>query len=662
VKPTRPGPARPARIPKDADRFRLMADFAPVLVWMSNAEGRFVFVNRTWVEFTGRALGDELGTGWTERLHPDDREHCREVIERHFAARLPFEVEYRLRRADGRYRWLLAKGVPLLEGNVLDGYVGSCIDITDRLAAEHEARRREEDFRNLAENIPDAIARVDRALRCVYANRAIEWAFGRKPRDALGKALGELAAHAEVVEPLVAAAHAAFESGEEQRFRIDEPGGAHRRFAGRAIAELREGGNASTVLLIIYDVTASIEAEKRREVELACERTARADAESASIARDQFLAIVSHELRSPLNGIKSWTHVLQNVLRNPDPTAARAIDGIMIGVEHQVRLIDDLLDVTRALSGNLGLAKQPMALVPVLAEATEGLRALAAEKSLQVVTRYAGSELEMRGDPDRIRQVFSNLLANAIKFTPNGGTVWISAVRQDAMACVEVRDTGAGIAPEFLPYVFDAFRQADQGASNRRQEGLGLGLALVKRLTELHGGYVTCESGGAGLGATFRVFLPLSPEEAGAVSRWVHEPNAMAALPSLSGTTVLMIDDQREARESVTALLLQAGAEVVACASAEEAVAKLGEGPELTVIVCDIAMPGEDGYAALKRIRSWESERGSRRRPAIALSAFSERRDRARARSEGFQTYLTKPVAPAELIHVVATAARGMRV
>src|SRR5439155_4192840 len=211
---------------------------------------------------------------------------------------------------------------------------------------------------------------------------------------------------------------------------------------------------------------------------LARERNARANAESASFARDQFLAIVSHELRSPLNGIKSWTHVLENLLRDAGPPARRALAGIMMGVEHQVRLIDDLLDVTRAMSGNLGLAKQPMPLLPVLADAVESLRAMAAEKGLNIVTDYAIGDREIHGDPDRIRQIFVNLISNAVKFTPAGGCIWVDAHAEGKMACIQVRDNGAGIPPEFLPYLFDAFRQADQGSSSRGHEGLGLGLAL----------------------------------------------------------------------------------------------------------------------------------------------------------------------------------------
>jgi PAS domain S-box-containing protein len=524
-----------------ADDFRLMADCAPVMIWVSGPDRKCVYVNRPWLEFTGRSLEEALDHGWSDGIHPEDRDRVLGFYARAFTAIEPFELEYRLRRHDGWYRWLLDKGTPVLVDGELNGFIGSCLDITDRMLAE------------------------------------------------------------------------------------------------KAAAELLER-----------------------------ERTARAAAESATLARDQFLAIVSHELRSPLNGIKSWTHVLQGRLREADPTVARALNGIMIGVEHQVRLIEDLLDVTRAMSGNLGLAKQAMALLPVLAESVESLRASALEKGLLVVTDYGIGDREIHGDADRVRQIFVNLITNAIKFTPAGGTIRVSAGTDGAMARVEISDTGAGIPPEFLPYLFDPFRQADQGSSRRSQEGLGLGLALVQRLAELHGGYATCESPGVNRGSTFRVYLPLSSGTGGRVAVERAGSALASTLPSLSGIRVLLIDDQREARESLATLLTQAGAAVTVAASCQEALAHLAVGEEHEqpqVIVCDIAMPGEDGYATLKRIRAWEASRGGGgRRPAVALSAYAQREDRMRALAEGFQMHLTKPVAPAELIIVLSSVVRGMRI
>ncbi len=536
-----PTPWRNRRSDDAADNFRRLADFAPVMIWVADPERNRVYFNRPWLDFTGREEGDESDDGWLRGMHPEDSPGALQSFAQAYEREEPFEIEYRLRRHDGEHRWVLDKGVPLLDAGKLRGFVGSCLDITDRKLAEQASRRREED-----------------------------------------------------------------------------------------------------------------------------ERSARATAETATVARDQFLAIVSHELRSPLNGIKSWTHVLQNLLPDPDPKVGRALAGIMIGVEHQVRLIEDLLDVTRAMSGNLGLVKHAMALLPALANAVESLRATALEKDISLVTDYALGDREIHGDPDRVRQIFLNLIANAVKFTGHGGTIWISAKPEGAMARIEVRDNGIGIPPEFLPYLFDPFRQADQG-SHRSQEGLGLGLALVQQLAELHGGHASCESDGINRGATFRVHLPLRRESGARVVAGGEHSSKSTHFPSLSGIRVMLIDDQREARESLAALLSQTGAEIVTAASCQEALAHLalgdgGEKPE--VIVCDIAMPGEDGFETLKRIRAWECARPAMargRRPAIALSAFTQREDRMRALSEGFQMHLTKPVAPAELITVIANAARGTR-
>lgn len=648
-----PGPRRGnRRLGDTAENFRLLADFAPVMIWVASPDRRCVYFNRPWLEFTGRDTESELGSGWIEGVHPDDRALVLALYERAFATAEPLEAEFRLRRHDGEYRWLIDKGVPLVADGGLRGFVGSCLDITDRRIAEQAARKREEDFKTLAENIPDVIARLDRDLRVVYVNRPFAASFGGQP-----PAIAEAARHV-------------LDTGAEKTFHFQaQDQGIGRRYEGRAVPERDAGGAIEAVLVITYDVTERMREDERRAETLERERNARANAESATLARDQFLAIVSHELRSPLNGIKSWTHVLENQLRASDPTIKRAIAGIMIGVEHQVRLIDDLLDVTRAMSGNLGLAKRAMPLLPVLADAVESLRATAIEKRLRLVTDYTIGDREIHGDPDRVRQIFVNLISNAVKFTPDGGTIWIGARAEGAMARVEVRDDGAGIPPEFLPYLFDPFRQADQVSSGRGQEGLGLGLALVQRLAELHGGHATCASDGVDRGAAFRVFLPLRRDSgARVVVGHTRGEEGTSPLPSLAGTRVLLIDDQREARESLAALLAQTGAAVATAASCHEALAHLAmadAGAEPEVIVCDIAMPGEDGYATLKRIRAWEASHprvAGARRPAIALSAFTQREDRMRALSEGFQMHLTKPVAPAELILVISSVARGMRI
>jgi PAS domain S-box-containing protein len=664
----RPAPGGPApRAPRrggNADYFRILADFAPVMIWLAAPDRRCVYFNPRWLEFTGRPLEAELGEGWMEGLHPDDRESCAAAYAAAFEALQPFEIEFRLRRRDGDYRWLLGKGVPLLFEGELSGFVGSCLDITDRLLAEREARRREQDFKRLAENIPDVIVRVDRELRCRYVNPAIEHAFGLRADDLIGRRATEAGMPAPIVEALMGAVRRAFDTRTEQRFNAEsDASGARRHFAGRAIPEADGGGEIGAVLVIAYDETARAREDERRAELLARERSARASAESAALARDQFLAIVSHELRSPLNGITSWAHVLENSLREADPGVKRALAGIMTGVEHQVSLIEDLLDMTRALGGNLSLARQPMALLPVLADTVETLRGAALEKDVRIEGDFAIGEREVEGDHDRVRQVFVNLVSHAIQCARAGGVVRVAARAEGRLGCIEVSHDGAGIAADALPHVFDPFGQPER-AAGRHRGGLGLRLALAQRLAELHGGHVTCESEGIDRGATFRVFLPLLPQASAAIATGAAVRSA-SALPSLAAIRVIVIDELRESRESMAALLLQAGARVFGAASADEAIARLetsGADGADEVIVCDVAIPGDEGYMPLQRVRAWEQARGALRRPAIALSAFTQREDRIRALAHGFQVHLTKPVAPAELILVIASIAHGVRV
>lgn len=419
-----------------------------------------------------------------------------------------------------------------------------------------------------------------------------------------------------------------------------------------------------SALLIVYDVTERTEAERERDALLLREQAARAQAEAAALARDQFLAVVSHELRSPLNGIQNWAYVLESQVAGGAPLMQRALAGIKTGVEQQVRLIEDLLDATRVMSGKLRLTRAPFALRTALEGALNSVHTLASERGITLHTTIDVNEHEIDGDADRVEQIVWNLLTNAIKFTQEGGDVWLSADLLGEVARIVVRDNGRGIAPAFLPYLFDPFRQAD-GAHTRRTGGLGLGLALVKRLTELHGGRVYARSEGDQHGATFTVYLPL---HAGAdlITPLAEDPERTGPLPSLAGLRVLLVDDQQDARDALATLLTQVGAEVGSVGSGHETMALLdvwaarGEAGRPQVVVCDIALPDEDGYAILQRIRAWEHEHlpaGAAPMVAIALTAFAQPHDRARALATGFQEHLIKPVSPYDLVRTLRTLA-----
>lgn len=389
---------------------------------------------------------------------------------------------------------------------------------------------------------------------------------------------------------------------------------------------------------------------------------ARQQAEAANQAKDGFLALVSHELRAPLNAILGWTSALLHKAV-ADDVRRRALETIERSARTQTQLIEDLLDMARAVSGKLRLEVRPVDLSDVINAALEVVRPAAEAKGIDLQVQLRAKDDIITGDPDRLQQVFWNLLSNAIKFTPNNGTVEIKLERADPHVQITVRDNGKGITPAFLPYVFERFRQADS-SNTRRHSGLGLGLALVKQLVELHGGTVQGESAGEGQGATFTVMLPV---------RAVRMHNAgttqeMLALKGiktnkrmlLAGLTILVVDDEPDAREVVTAVLEHYGADVLPVNSAAEALellrkVKPPERPD--VLVSDIAMPGEDGYALIRQVRALPATQGGNI-PAVALTAFGRSGDRVRALTAGFQMHVPKPVEAAELALVIANLAR----
>ena len=542
-------------------------------------------------------------------------------------------------------------------------------DLTRLHGVEQQLDRREREFKTLVENSPDIISRIDRGMRHLYANPAIEKLAGLAVSAWLGKTKAELGLPPSVARAWDQAAFAAFDTGLEQKLEFDHViDGEMRYFSGRVIPEVDSHGRIESVVGIAYDVTQRARMEKERDELLARERAARIQAETAARARDEFLAIVSHELRAPLNGIQSWAHVLENYVKDATaaPLAQRALQGIKTGVAQQVRLIEDLLDVTRMMSGRLRLVKQPMPLLPVIEAAVESVRGMASAKRIRISSTYRIDNEQVDGDSDRIQQIFWNLLSNAIKFTSDNGNVWIAATPAGKEICVTVSDDGVGISPDFLPHLFNRFSQEDT-SSTRDHSGLGLGLFLVRHLIELHGGRVNADSSGEGKGTTFSVYLPLRLQE----EKYIPAaPSSSGAdelpLPSLAGLRILLIDDQAEARESLTIVLTNAGAKVFAAASARDALdwlPTLGSDEYPDVLVCDIAMPGEDGYAVLRKVRAWTVENGAtplQRMPALALTAFAQREDRIRALTAGFQMHVTKPVAPEELIIVIdAMAARA---
>jgi PAS domain S-box-containing protein len=384
-------------------------------------------------------------------------------------------------------------------------------------------------------------------------------------------------------------------------------------------------------------------------------------AEAAARAKDEFLAVVSHELRTPLGAILGWARLLAGDTLD-ETTRVRAAATIERNARSQAQLIDDILDVSRVVSGKLRLDVRAVDLVGVIEAAIDVVRAAADAKSIRLRAVLSSSISPVSGDPDRLQQVMWNLLSNAVKFTPKGGLVQVRLERVDSHAEITVSDTGQGIAPGFLPHVFEHFRQED-GTTTRRHGGLGLGMAITRHIVELHGGSVSVHSPGEGAGSTFVVALPVmivhAPSAAPASSRGAGPADAslvsLQDLPSLEGLHVLVVDDQQDGRELVAAVLRGRGARVTSTDSAEDAVAKVSSlRPD--VLISDIEMPNEDGYSLIARARALGKEGGGAI-PAIALTAHARFGDRMRALEAGYQIHVPKPVDPAELVMIVANVA-----
>jgi PAS domain S-box-containing protein len=656
-----------ATLKRSALPLRLAADALPVLVLQGDSNYRIIDLNHACAERLGVSAPSAIGSGLPDLFGPEAFASLRQHIDAALNGQAQqHEIRLRLPHDDDYRNMQIACLPEQAEDGQAAGFVLLLNDVTQLRQTEEQLRRREREFKTLVENSTDVISRIDRNMRHLYVNPAIEKLADVAAAAYLGKTKAELGLPPGMVRAWDEAARAAFDTGLEQKLDFDRViDDQVRNFSGRVIPEIDSFGRIESVVGIAYDVTERARMERERDDLLARERSARIQAETAARARDEFLAIVSHELRAPLNGIQSWAHVLENYVQDAAaaPLAQRALQGIKTGVEQQVRLIEDLLDVTRMMSGKLRLVKQPLALLPTLQAAVESVRGLAAAKRIGISCAYRITSEQIEGDADRVQQIFWNLLSNAIKFTPEGGNVWLNAASVENEICVTIRDDGVGISPEFLPHLFSRFSQEDT-SSTRGHSGLGLGLFLVRHLVELHGGCVKAESQGENQGTTFHVYFPLRARSDQYLTvRPPEDGSGCMPLPSLAGLDVLLIDDQEEAREALTVVLTSAGANIFAASCAREAFEWLASrSPDQLpdVLVCDIAMPGEDGYSVLRKIRSWKSQRGDtplQRMPALALTAFAQREDRIRALTAGFQMHVTKPVAPEELIVVIDTMA-----
>jgi signal transduction histidine kinase/CheY-like chemotaxis protein len=401
---------------------------------------------------------------------------------------------------------------------------------------------------------------------------------------------------------------------------------------------------------------AAQKASEERQGLLESERAARTEAERANELKDEFLATLSHELRTPLNSILGWAQVMKLSVTAAD--LQRGLEAIERNARLQAQLIEDLLDMSRITSGKMRLEIQSVELIPVIEAAIEIIRPAAEAKHIRVEKMFDPGAGPVFGDPSRLQQVIWNLVSNAVKFTPKDGKVQVLLERVNSHIEISVADTGIGIKPEFLPYVFERFRQAD-ATTTRNFGGLGLGLSIVKHLVELHGGTVRVKSAGPGHGTTFSVHLPLTVVHRNDEGERVH-PKTPAVVSNftrsdLSGLTVLVVDDEADARELVKHVLAECDAEVFTASTAAEALALI-ERERPDILLSDIGMPTMDGYQLLRQVRMLGASKGGQL-PAIALTAFARSEDRTRALRAGFLVHVSKPVEPSELVATVASVA-----
>ncbi|HYP87068.1 MAG TPA: ATP-binding protein [Polyangiaceae bacterium] len=695
-----------------ADEFRQLVDNVPDLAWHAQPDGHIDFFNKRWYEYTNTSFDQVAGWGWKSLLHPD---LLRSVVDRWTACISggeAFEMEFPLRGADGVYRWFLTRIRPLRnEDGKIVRWFGTNTDIDSR---RREAAARafmqqagavlasslnfEETLRKLtALPVPEFadlcsvyLRRADGSVAqvAVTHNAPEQMDLLRRLHDAREATPGASFAYRRVLESgsTELVEHAAGQEvlqNDEQRELLQQlapkswigvPLRVRQSTVGALffayLAEGRSYSRADVPLVEELGKRAAAALENARLYEDAqaaaeAEREARNKADEATRLKDEFLTTLSHELRTPLNAILGWSRMLQSKAATEEQRT-RGVDTIVRNAIAQNQLIEDLLDVSRIVSGKMRLSVDVVDFADVITAAIDVVQPAADAKGVRLQAVLDPDAGLISGDAARLQQIVWNLLTNAVKFTPRGGHVQVSLRRDDSAVDLSVTDTGAGIAPEFLPYVFDRFRQQDAGIT-RMSGGLGLGLAIVKNLTELHGGRVEVSSAGPGQGARFVIRIPVTPVRSTIVSLLpqkdgpptVREPAALSCPSEIASLKILVVDDEPDARELLKVVFERCGGEVTKVGSVAEALDVVGRlRPD--VIVSDIGMPEEDGYSFIRKLRARAAHEGGST-PAIALTAYARSEDRHRALGEGFNSHATKPVDPQELLTVVANLAARYR-
>lgn len=684
-------------------KFSTLAETVPQLVWMAERDGSIFWYNRNWYDYTGTTPEEMEGWGWQAVHDPAILSSVMERWKASIESGESFEMEFPLRGRDGEFRWFLTRVNPSrgADGQIVRWFgTNTDIDVQRRLDQRNRFIIELDESVRALESPEDITLTLARLLgehlgadRCAYAEvESDEDHFfipGDYTREGVHSIVGQYAMSqfgAEVLrlmranqpysvnnvftdERVTESDLAAYEQTGIQAV-ICVPLHKNGRFAAcmavhQQVPRVWKSEDIELVAFVANRFWESIERArivKSLHESLLREQHARQIAEGANKIKDEFLATISHELRTPLNAILGWTSLLRSGL-SPE-ASERAIETVERNARAQAQLIDDLLDISRIISGKLRLDVTNVELERLIHSALETVRPAADAKNVRLQVLIDPNAGPVSGDAGRLQQVFWNLLGNAVKFTPKGGRVQIKLERVNSHVEISVSDTGNGIAPEFLPYVFDRFRQADQ-ATTRTQGGLGLGLSIVRQIVEMHGGTIRVESEGEGKGSTFFILLPRlaafprhrDTEQVREHPKVSDEFVSIDCAPELDGLRVLIVDDEADARDLLQEVLEMCGSEVVTSDTAAEALTEI-RGGKFDVLISDIGMPGEDGYSLIEKVRSLTDAEGGRT-PAIALTAYARVEDRIRALKAGFQAHLPKPVEPVELAAVVASLANG---
>lgn len=480
-------------------RFRTMANGAPVMIWLSGPDKLCTWFNQQWLEFTGRTMEQELGNGWAESVHKEDFDRCLTTYFESFEARQPFTMDYRLRRHDGEWRWVLDHGVPVYEGENFAGYIGSCIDVTAQKAAADALREREKDLEAVVNRTPFMLNRCSRDLRYDFVSDAYAKMLGRTPDEIVGKRIAEIMGDEGLktilphVEKVLAGESVEYESG------VHFHGIGVRSLHVVYTPDKDEQGNVRGWIASILDIT------DRKQAEEVLREALR--------AKDRFIAHISHELRTPLTPVLLTTEILQRNKALPQSVKS-ALEVIRRNVQLEAKLVGDLLDLSRAATGKLSVELRECDIHEIIGSAVRVCSGLSKASQLNLVTKLTAKHRNCSGDATRLQQVFWNLIQNAIKCTAPGGSITISSRNENGRVRVDVSDTGCGIDPATLERIFEPFMERRARTANGSQGGLGLGLAIARQIIAAHGGTLVAASEGANRGATFTVSLPAARKSA----------------------------------------------------------------------------------------------------------------------------------------------------